>query len=462
MMASNDTIAAISTPVGMGGIGIIRISGPQALAVGAKLIGSDTQAFSRRPTHTLFRTHVCDPLDGRPVDECLVSVMRAPRSYTREDVVEVNAHSGAPSMRRILEIALGFGARLAEPGEFTKRAFLSGRLDLSQAEAIASLIRARSAAAARAAAYQAEGHLSKRIARVKDELLETTAYLEAAVDFSDEDIEALDRPGVRTRLDRHDDELQGLIEEAERGQVYDQGLRTALVGRPNVGKSSLLNALSREERAIVSAQPGTTRDIVESTVLLGEVPLLLRDTAGWRDPSDDIEAEGIARSQAALDSADLVVLVLAGNEPLSGEDEALIDALAGNEKTIVVINKTDLPSRLDLEGLPPQLQGLPRVELSATTGTGLKELESAVLRLVGLGPEPEANEMIIADARQREELRGAQTALLDAREALDAGFGEEIMAPLVKDAVGKLALFVGEDVDEAVLDRIFARFCIGK
>ncbi len=461
-MTENDTIAAISTPVGMGGIGIIRISGPKALEVGAKLIGSDPLSLSKRPSHTLFHARIRDPLDRRPIDECLVSVMRAPRSYTREDVVEINLHSGTPSMRRVLELALGSEARLAEPGEFTRRAFLSGRLDLTQAEAIASLIRARSAAAARAAARQAEGHLSQRIVAVRDELLETAAYLEATVDFSDEDIETLDREDVRIRFDKHVDELEALVAAAARGRVYDNGLRTALVGRPNVGKSSLLNALSREERAIVHAQPGTTRDIVESTVLIGEVPLLLRDTAGWRDPSDDIEAEGIARSRAALDSADLVLLILDGSEPLSGEDKALIDALAGNQKTIVVINKSDLPSRLDLDRLPHQLQGLPRVQLSATKREGLQDLEGTVLGLVGLGSEPEANDMILADARQQEELHVARAALFEAREALVGGFGEEIMAPLIKDSARGLSSFIGEDVDEAVLDRVFARFCIGK
>ncbi len=461
-MLENDTIAAISTPIGMGGIGIIRISGPRALDVGAALLAADRNTLAERPSHSFFHTRIYDPVSGLPVDECLFSIMRGPRSYTREDVVEINVHSGMPSLRRLLEIVLEQGARLAEPGEFTRRAFLSGRLDLTQAAAVGSLIRATNDTAARAAAHQAEGHLGREVAAARERLLETVALLEAAVDFSDEDIETIDVPHIERELDETIGRVSALMTAATRGRIYDRGIRTALLGRPNVGKSSLLNVLAKEDRAIVSPQPGTTRDIVEATVLLGDTPLLLRDTAGWRDPLDDLEAEGIKRSRAAMDTADLIILVMDSSEPLHDEDHDLLLRLDPERNIIIVFNKADLSPVLGREQLSPEWREAPVVRVCALTGLGLERLEQAVRESVGLAAGQEGGETIVADARQHEDLRAARAAMLEAKEAILTGFGEEVAAPIIKEAVRRLSRFIGEDVDEAVLDRIFSRFCIGK
>ncbi len=461
-MSLNDTIAAISTPIGAGGIGIIRVSGPEAIRVAAELIATDPAALEERQSHTTFYTKIVDPINGEPIDECLLTLMRGPRSYTREDIVEINLHSSTPTLRTVLDRVISLGARLAEPGEFTKRAFLSGRLDLTQAEAIGSLIRARSETAARAAARQAEGHLSQRIQACEEVILEVLARLEAAVDFSDEGIGPLPMVEAMRGAEKAVAELDDLIGLAERGRVYEHGLRTAILGRPNVGKSSLLNALAMEEKAIVSAQPGTTRDVIESTVLLGAIPLLLRDTAGWRRPRDELEAEGISRSHAVLNSAELILLVLDGSMGLTDEDDLLFESIESERQAVVVINKSDLPQRARMASLPQHIRTYPRVHLSALDRKGFTELESAVGMAVGLGSEPGENEMILADARQLEDLRGARSSVAEAIHAADSGFGEEVAAPLLTEAVSHLSLITGKNISEEILDRIFSRFCIGK
>jgi tRNA modification GTPase len=461
-MSANDTIAAISTPIGMGGIGVIRLSGPEAIRVASELVAVAPSGLADSPSHSISYAKLVDPENGSLIDECLVSVMRAPRSYTREDIVEINIHSGVPTLNMVLQLIIDHGARLAEPGEFTKRAFLSGRLDLTQAEAIGSLIRARSEAAARAAARQTQGHVSQKITAIREGLLEMAAQLEAAVDFSDEEIGPMSPAGAMGAVNSAEAELRSLVKLADRGKIYDCGLRTAIMGRPNVGKSSLLNAISLEDRAIVSRLPGTTRDIIESTVLLGDIPLLLMDTAGWRRPQDDIEAQGISRSRAALESADLVLLVFDGSEALQKEDVDLFEALDYNKAIVTVINKQDMPSVLDIEKLPHELLKHPIVYVSAANGAGLEELGGQVRAVAGLSPELGENEMILANARQYACLKAACAALVEARSAGDAGFGEEIIVLPLKEAINNLSSVVGEDVNEEILDKIFSRFCVGK
>lgn len=461
-MEDNDTIAAISTPIGLGGIGIIRLSGAQAVAIVARLVATKKTALTSRPSHTTMLARVVDPNSEKTVDEVLVTVMRAPNSYTREDVVEINCHSGLPTLRRILSLTLDAGARLAEPGEFTRRAFLSGRIDLTQAQAVISLVRARSDAAARAAAEQAEGHLAERISGLNDRLLGLAAELEAAIDFVDEDIEAIDSDNIRGRLEALHNELGLLVKQTTQGRILDTGLSAAIIGRPNVGKSSLLNALAREERAIVSAIPGTTRDIVESHVVVGDMPLLIRDTAGWRRPKDEVEAEGINRTKQALAQADLVLLVLDRSEPMSSDDHELVGFLESGSIIITAMNKSDLPCVLEADALPEILSAGSVVELSAKTGAGVEGLGKAVAEAVGLMSEEERGEPILAAAFQERALIDAQSRLDEAMGAHKQGFGEEVVAPLIKSAIVSLGLVGGREADEAVLDELFGKFCVGK
>jgi tRNA modification GTPase len=460
-MTPQDTIAAVSTPVGPGGIGIVRLSGPDALSIAEKLSQTGGLPLSRRQSHTVAYAKLVDPVSGDLVDEVLITVMRAPTSYTREDVVEINCHSGTPTLHMVLRLVLGQGARAAEPGEFTKRAFLSGRIDLTQAEAVAALVQARTESAARAAARQADGHLGKKLRAIRVSLVDLRAQLEAALDFSDEDVDPIVRNRVKSFLQTGAAEIEALMRLAERGRLINKGVRTAIVGRPNVGKSSLLNALAMEDKAIVSPEAGTTRDIVEAQAIMARVLLDLKDTAGWRAPLNDIEAQGIARSRRAFDQADLAILVLDGSERLQAEDHELFKALEMTKPLVIAINKGDLPPALSEEELPPALRGTPVVKVSATTRAGLDRLAESVGSALGLS-DLEGGETIVANARQESDLSQARGKLLEAVGAYDAGYGEEIVSMLVGEAVCSLGRLSGEDLTEELLDQIFSSFCIGK
>ncbi|MDP1808554.1 MAG: tRNA uridine-5-carboxymethylaminomethyl(34) synthesis GTPase MnmE [Actinomycetota bacterium] len=461
-MSGTETIAAISTPIGPGGIGIIRLSGPAALPIVAGLTSVGPNDVNTRPSHTTSLTKIIDPATGVLVDEALVTIMKAPNSYTREDVIEINCHSGMPTLRAVLNLVLAGGARLAEPGEFTKRAFLSGRIDLTQAQAVISLIEAQSDAAARAAASQAEGHVSARINAYRQELIGLAAELEAAIDFSDEEIGPVDAGRLRRQIEAVGEGIEELLKRVEQGRIIDNGLTAVIVGRPNVGKSSLLNALAMEDKAIVSPQPGTTRDVVESRVMLGDVPVQIKDTAGWRVPGDDIETQGIIKTQAALAAADLVILVLDGSESLKAEDLELIGVFKKNTVVVAAINKSDLPQRLNADDLPIAVKDGLIVRLSARTGDGLDSLSAGVAGMIGRLKSAEGNEAIMAGAQQEQDLIRAKASLSGALAASAGSYGEEIVSVFVKEAIVHLGRFCGHDVGEEVLSEIFSRFCIGK
>lgn len=463
-MSGEETIAAISTPIGLGGIGIVRLSGPKALSIMAGLADADFDALTSRRSHTTALTRIINPMTGDLVDEALVTIMRAPNSYTREDVVEINCHSATPVLRQILNLTLTAGARLAEPGEFTKRAFLSGRIDLTQARAVSCLIEAQSDAAARAAAAQAHGHVSAQINAYRQELVGLAAELEAALDFSDEDIGLRSSAGLREQIKELAENIEALLKRVERGRFAENGITAAIVGRPNVGKSSLLNALAMEDKAIVSAQPGTTRDIVESRIVFGDIPVHIKDTAGWRVPSDDIEAQGIGKTRNALETADIVLLILDGSEPLQEEDRKLIGSLSKScsRPIIVVFSKNDLPQCLAEKDIPDFPRNCPIVSISATAGCGIDQLSAAVIDRLGLSAFSEGSEAIVAGIKQEQSLVKAGVELREAYKASTEGFGEEVVSQLVKDAIVDLGKFCGEDVGEEILDEIFSRFCIGK
>jgi len=481
----DDTIAAVSTPPGEGGIGIVRLSGPKAIEI------TDTFFVSRRgirlsdvPTHTIHHGFIIDGADMCPVDEVLVSVMRAPRTYTREDVVEINCHGGSVPLARTLRLALGAGVRLAEPGEFTKRAFLNGRIDLSQAEAVMDLIHARTAHAERLAMEQLRGALSERVHGLGDEILDLCAHVEAYIDFPDEDIPLLVQTELLVGVLRLQRALAALSKGFDEGRLYREGAAAAIVGKPNVGKSSLLNALLNEDRAIVTELPGTTRDVIEESLNICGIPLRIMDTAGIRETHDLAEQEGVRRSLRALDGADIVLAVLDAARPLDDADRELLARIAGR-KAIVVLNKIDQQlNAFDVSSIGgcacrradssdsniivfPGGSTAPLAALSAKTGEGLQELKHSIRALLvpsdtSAIDSAERQTMLVTNIRHREAIDDAVRALERAYASIQAQEPPEIVALSLREARDALGFIVGFTATEDILDRIFSRFCIGK
>ena len=504
-----DTIAAIATPLGEGGLAVIRISGPKALAVADACFapsGKESKRLSEATTHTIHFGHVVR--NGQTVDEVLVSVMRAPRTFTAEDVVEITCHGGSLPARMVLDTVLGSGARLAEPGEFTRRAFLNGRIDLAQAEAVADLIHSRTELALRAANEQLAGKLSQRINTLRDQMLQTLAHIEAHIDFPEEDIAPDTRAGLIERLESGVAFMNELLRTANEGQILRQGIRAAIIGRPNVGKSSLLNQLLGRERAIVSAIPGTTRDTIEETANIRGVPVVFIDTAGLREARDEIEQEGIRRSRASLQKAEFILHVLDSSEPLTPADEAFLAEFA-EKKRILVCNKTDLPVRLALTsppasreeeagerrppakdlrskvsgdpadyksaiqqspgGPPPNLRYEPMrsalgraVPVSCVTGEGIESLKDAIKDVAWSGAIKAEMLEVMINSRHQNALERARTAALQAADALRADVTLELVALDLRIAVNAVGEVVGKTTTEDLLDTIFSQFCIGK
>jgi tRNA modification GTPase len=467
-----DTIVALSTATGVGAIGIVRMSGPEAVSIAESVFrpgrGSRVEPGE---THRLLYGHVVDPRDRQDVDEVLLAVMRAPHSYTREDVVEVHCHGGVAAQRAVLRLLVCLGARLAEPGEFTRRAFLNGRIDLAQAESVAAIVSARSSGALRASVRQLEGGLSDRLRTVRHSLVALLAQIEATVDFSDEDVDSLDWEALGDGLLRSGRELEKLLQTAFVGRVLEQGLRTAIVGKPNVGKSSLLNALLMRERAIVSDIPGTTRDTVEELMEIGGIPIHLVDTAGIRAGGDHIERLGVERSVKAMEQADLVLAVVDISRPWDAEDRALIEGL-DPARAIVVCNKVDLvddaPSYvgrlaafLAAQADAPATR-LPICPVSAVAGEGLGELRRVLENVVSGGEGLHLEEPVLASERQRALVGEAFARAKTATVAASSGTGEELICEDIREAIQALGRITGEDLTPDLLDEIFSRFCIGK
>jgi len=487
--AAGDTIAALATAVApaQGSVAIVRLSGPAAEAIGRRLFGAPGRQLW--DSHRVLYGHVIDPASGERVDEALLLLMRAPRSFTREDVVELHCHGGLVAVRRVLELVLAAGARLALPGEFSQRAFLNGRLDLTRAEAISELISARSRRAAQLAMAGLDGGLQRRISGLRERLLDQLAELEARVDF-EEDLPPLEGAGVVAALEAVRSELEAMVAEARQGEVLREGLRVAIVGRPNVGKSSLLNRLCRRERAIVTDIPGTTRDLLESEIVLEGVPLTLLDTAGIREAGDRVEALGIERSREALASADAVLLVFDLAAGWTVADQALLELVPVGVPLLRLGNKADLlgePSAGGItEGAAPGFrigaiapQHVPEQEvasleplatdgraapadlaISARSGLGIETLGPRLLERCGL---LELQGITVAlNARQRELAAAAAVSLGRSLETAAAGLPWDFWTIDLRDAARSLGSITGEEVSEAVLDRVFSRFCIGK
>jgi len=454
----HDTIAALATPPGSSGIGIVRLTGPEALIIadGVFRPASEAAPPSRQGSFSVRYGHV---LDGAVIDEVLLTVMRGPRTYTTQDVVEINCHGGPVPLRRTLELVLRRGARPADPGEFTRRAFRFGRLDLAQAEAVADLIAAQTEASHRAAVQGLSGRLSERVRSFRDRLVALDGHVEASIDFCEDDVAPLSRDALRHELTGLVADMRALLASAPAGRALREGVRAVIVGRPNVGKSSLMNALLQEDRVIVTPHPGTTRDVVEETVDLGGFAVTLADTAGLRESADEVELAGVARTRSWIDRADLVLLVLDGSEALQPEDHRLL-AETPLARLLVVVNKADLPQRV--EAADPALPAAaPVAHVSALTGQGLDSLEGTLTHLIGNGAGP-GGEALLTNVRHEHAVALAAGAL-DACLAKEAsGLPEEILAEDLRTALDALGEITGDTTREDVIDHIFSRFCIGK
>jgi tRNA modification GTPase len=448
---TGDTIAAVSTPPGRGGIGIVRISGPDARTIVEGVLRFPGEAPAWKPWSAALAT--LPDADGHAVDQVVVTYFAAPRSYTAEDVIEIACHGSPVVLRYALERLCQAGARLAEPGEFTLRAYVNGRIDLPQAEAIRDLIDATTLYQARIAAQQAEGSVSRRLKPAKEQLLELIALLEAGIDFAEDDISVAPAEEILRRLEPIESAIVDLAASFAYGKLVHEGFTLAIVGRPNVGKSSLFNRLLEQDRAIVTEIPGTTRDVVSETASLGGIPVKLLDTAGIRLGQDVVESLGIERSYQAMADADLTLIVVDASQALSKEDEALIERARGGGKTLIAANKCDLTTQADVPGALP---------VSALTGIGMKELRAAIMQVIAPQGQLEQEGGFITSLRHEQLLQESGEALMQARTAADIGIPHEMLLLDLYAALRPIDAITGATTADDILNRIFSTFCIGK
>lgn len=454
-----DTIAAISTSMGEAAIGIVRLSGPEAVQIATSIF---TKNLHDVDSHTIHYGKIIVPETKEVAEEVMISVMRAPKTFTREDVVEINCHGGMVAVNRVLEIVLSQGARLAEPGEFTKRAFLNGRIDLSQAEAVMDLIRAKTDKAMNVALKQMDGRLSRLIKELRQELLETVAHVEVNIDYPEyDDVEEMSHEMMEKKTREVHRQIEKLLEVANQGKILREGISTAIIGKPNVGKSSLLNALIQENKAIVTDIPGTTRDVIEEYVNIRGVPLKLVDTAGIRETEDIVEKIGVERSRQVLNESDLILYVLNYNEPLSKEDMQLFETIDGLNY-IVIINKMDLEQKLDLDQVQKLAKDRPVITASLIEEKGIDDLEEAIANIFFQG-EIESNDLTyVSNARHIQLLKQSKKALEDAMEGLELGMPLDIVQIDVTRTWEFLGEIVGDTASDALIDQLFSQFCLGK
>ncbi|KOS03349.1 MULTISPECIES: tRNA uridine-5-carboxymethylaminomethyl(34) synthesis GTPase MnmE [Paenibacillus] len=456
----SDTIAAIATAVGEGGIAVVRVSGPEAVTEVEALFRSKTP-LSKAPTHTVHYGHIIDPQSQEKVEEVLVTVMRAPRSFTTEDVVEISTHGGVVAVKRVMDLLLQQNIRLAEPGEFTKRAFLNGRIDLSQAEGVIDLIRSKSDKAFSVALKQVDGQLSQNIRRLRHVLVETLAHIEVNIDYPEHDVESFTSDLIKDKSSQVMTEIDRLLHTAEQGKILREGLTTAIVGRPNVGKSSLLNTLAQGERAIVTDIPGTTRDVIEEYVTINSIPLKLLDTAGIRETMDVVERIGVERSRTAVSEADLLLIVINANEPLHEDEMALMEQIRGRQ-AIVIMNKMDLPAQVDRDLLLRYVPEELIVPMSVKENEGADRLEQAISNLFFSGKLESADMTYVSNVRHIALLKKARQSLVDAYEAADQFVPIDMIQIDVRLAWEHLGEIVGDTAHDALIDQIFSQFCLGK
>ncbi|NSL52358.1 tRNA uridine-5-carboxymethylaminomethyl(34) synthesis GTPase MnmE [Bacillus sp. P2(2020)] len=455
-----DTIAAISTPMGEGAIAIVRISGSDAIKTANRIFkGKNLEEVE---SHTIHYGFIIDPETNEKVEEVMVSVLKAPKTFTREDVVEINCHGGLVSVNRVLELVLNEGVRLAEPGEFTKRAFLNGRIDLSQAEAVMDLIRAKTDRAMKVAMGQMEGRLSKLIRNLRQTILETLAHVEVNIDYPEyDDVEEMTHQLLLEKASEIKTEIEKLLATSKQGKILRDGLSTAIIGRPNVGKSSLLNSLVHENKAIVTDIPGTTRDVIEEYVNVRGVPLRLVDTAGIRETEDIVERIGVERSRKVLKEADLILLVLNNAEPLTDEDRKLFEAVSGMD-VIVIVNKIDLENRLNLDEVKQLAKDYPIISTSLKEEKGIDELEEAISSLFFKGKLEGGDITYVSNTRHIALLNQAKKAIDDVIQAVHSDVPIDLIQIDLTRVWEILGEIIGDTVHESLINQLFSQFCLGK
>lgn len=457
-MYIDDTIAAISTPAGTGGISIIRISGKDAVEIADKVFCGGRKSLKSVKTHTINHGYI-KRNDGTVIDEVLVSVMIAPNSYTKENIVEINCHGGIISTKEILSVVLENGARLAEAGEFTKRAFMNGRMDLCEAESVIDIINSHNNTAHRVSVNQLRGSLSKSIDEIREKLLALTSHLQVLIDFADEDLEPLTDEEYRNGLESADLDVKKLLSTSLKGKIIKEGIKTAIAGKPNVGKSSLLNLLYGEERAIVTDIEGTTRDAIEESVMLGDLVLKIADTAGIRETGDTVESIGVEKAKSILKDADLVIYMTDASMELDENDRYIIDAVK-DKNVIALVNKAENGVRTNVDEIKESIEDV--ILFSVKEKTGIDELKTAVERMFESGDVANSDEAIITNIRHEEALKKADAALKSALDAIDTGIPLNMTFIDVENAIAALGEITGQTVGEEIVDRIFHRFCVGK
>ena len=454
-MFSDDTIAAISTPPGRGGIGVVRLSGPASLQIASKIFHSESTSHPGAPNRSLFG-RIVDPASEEVVDQAILTFFKAPHSYTGEDIVEISCHGSPIILARVIQLSIDRGARIAEPGEFTLRAFFNKRIDLAQAQAVRDLIDAQTQYQAQVATKQLEGALSLRITPIKEAVIEVIVHLESSVEFVEEDISPDTAAKLVGKLDVAAEELTAIANSFSFGRYVREGFDLAIVGRPNVGKSSVFNRLIGSDRAIVTELPGTTRDALYERTSISGVPVRLIDTAGIRETTDLVESIGISRSRTAIADADVSLLVLDASEPLTDDDLGLLNHLS-QERRIVALNKTDLPARLEAGSIPSE--GL---SISALTGEGFDLLTETIFERLAGDTAAERDDIMLTDARQHSAVQSAIEQLRDASELIRTRELEEIVLLRLRGALSSLGEITGETLTDDILGQIFSTFCIGK
>lgn len=456
-----DTITSISTPMGEGAIGIVRLSGPEAVEIGDKLY-KGKKKLKEVPSHTINYGHIIDPETHEVVEEVMISVLRAPKTFTREDIIEINCHGGILTINRILELTMTHGARMAEPGEYTKRAFLNGRIDLSQAEAVMDFIRSKTDRASKVAMNQIEGRLSDLIKQQRQSILEILAQVEVNIDYPEyDDVEDATTEFLLAQSKKIKNEIDQLLETGTQGKIMREGLSTVIVGKPNVGKSSMLNNLIQDNKAIVTEVAGTTRDVLEEYVNVRGVPLRLVDTAGIRDTEDIVEKIGVERSRKALSEADLILFVLNNNEPLTEEDRTLYEVIK-NEDAIVIVNKTDLERRLDIEEVKTMIGDTPLIQTSMLKQEGVDELELQIRDLFFGGEVQNQDMTYVSNSRHISLLKQARQTIQDAIDAAEAGIPMDMVQIDLTRTWELLGEIIGESASDELINQLFSQFCLGK
>ncbi|AUJ52894.1 tRNA uridine-5-carboxymethylaminomethyl(34) synthesis GTPase MnmE [Staphylococcus hominis subsp. hominis] len=456
-----DTITSISTPMGEAAIGIVRLSGPEAVEIGDKLY-KGKKKLKDVPSHTINYGHIIDPETDEVVEEVMISVLRAPKTFTREDIIEINCHGGILTINRILELTMTHGARMAEPGEYTKRAFLNGRIDLSQAEAVMDFIRSKTDRASKVAMNQIEGRLSDLIKQQRQSILEILAQVEVNIDYPEyDDVEDATTEFLLAQSKKIKNEIDQLLETGTQGKIMREGLSTVIVGKPNVGKSSMLNNLIQDNKAIVTEVAGTTRDVLEEYVNVRGVPLRLVDTAGIRDTEDIVEKIGVERSRKALSEADLILFVLNNNEPLTEEDRTLYEVIK-NEDAIVIVNKTDLERQLDIEEVKTMIGDTPLIQTSMLKQEGIDELELQIRDLFFGGEVQNQDMTYVSNSRHISLLKQARQTIQDAIDAAEAGIPMDMVQIDLTRTWELLGEIIGESASDELINQLFSQFCLGK